>query len=670
MRKDRRQAALHRVATRRDMLIAISIAVGVIAVFGVLATLIFAALDMPLLYPLLLTIATLMIYAAALVVWWFIHKHRNRAILDYSITTLLDSPVGRVIQKMSVPVVACDDKWLLFWYNEALEKVFRAAADGDNAEQWGQGSCLPFRSGSDYLELAGHTYRAEKIQVSSENKKYQFFVLVDCTDLLAVQKAYHNERTSVAYIVIDSVEEMTQYVSESVRDALGQVDDTLKDWVSRMNGVLRSYDNDKYIALLDTEQLEACIDQRFSVLDEIRSIRVGDGVSITVSMGISNVEGSLEFRQKQAQSALDMALQRGGDQVVYKSDKGVEFFGGRTKAVCKRSNVKARAISAQISSMICRATNVVIMGHARPDFDSFAACVGVAKLADACNVPYHIVVDKGCKTIVPCLSIALDVPYLRDKFISAKEGIERIKNDTLLIVCDVNNFAISESNDVAKKARTIVVIDHHIKKEELPATVKLSYIEPTASSASELVTELLEHSASLIQLVPEEAELLLGGILLDTQQFRRNTGTRTFAVAQYLRGQGADTTSASNMFRDELTDLIKEANFLSSVKIYDEIAIATFDNESEAGSQVLASKVADKLLTIKGVEASFALIRMKNSISISGRSHGHINVQLILEELKGGGHYDSAGAQVETTDMTEALALLRKSIEKFKENKH
>lgn len=652
------------------MLIAVLIAVAIIVAFGVFATLVFAALEMPLIYPLILTVSILALYGATLFVWRIAHKHRNRAVLDYSITTLLDSPVGRVIQKMSVPVVACDDKGVLYWYNEALEKAFRDAEEDANGERWGQGSTLPFRSGFDYLRLAGHTYRAEKIQVSSENKKYQFFVLVDCTELLAVQKAYHNERTAVAYIVIDSVEEMTQYVSESVRDALGKVDDTLKNWFGSMNGVVRSYDNDKYVALLDTEQLELCIEQRFDVLDKIRSIRVGDGVSITVSIGISNAEGSLETRQKQAQSALDMAIQRGGDQVVYKSDKGVEFFGGRTKAVCKRSNVKARAISAQISSMICRATNVVIMGHARPDFDSFAACIGIAKLVEANNVPYHIVVDKSSKTIAPCFALAYDVPHLRDKFVSAKEGMERIKNDTLLIVCDVNNFSISESADIAKKARTIVVIDHHIKKEELPASVKLSYIEPTASSAAELVAELLEYSSSLIQLAPEEAELLLGGILLDTQQFRRNTGTRTFAVAQYLRGQGADTTSASNMFRDELSDLIREANFLSSVKIYDEVAIATFDVESEAGSQVLASKVADKLLTIKGVEASFALIRLKNGISISGRSHGHINVQLILEELKGGGHYDSAGAQVETTDMAEALTMLKKSIEKFKENKH
>lgn len=668
MRKDRRQAALHRVATKQDMLTSILITVAVIVTFGILATLAFVFLDMPIIYPILITVGVVLIYGLVLLFWRLIYKRRNRAILDYSITTLLDSPVGRVIQKMSVPVVACDDKWVLFWYNEALENVFRAAESAPDGEKWGQGSCLPFRTGSDYLELAGHTYKAEKIQVSSENKKYQFFVLVDCTELLAVQKAYHNEHTSVAYIVIDSVEEMTQYVNESVRDALGKVDDTLKAWIASMHGVLRSYDNDKYIVLLDTEHLEACVKARFEILDQIRSIRVGDGVSITVSMGISNVAGTLEERELQAQSALDMALQRGGDQVVLKSDTGVDFFGGRTKAVYKRTNVKARAISAQISAMICRATNVVIMGHGNPDFDSIGACVGIAKLAEVNGTPYHIVVDKGHKNMQPCLDLIAEVPHLRDKFITAKEGLERVKNDTLLIVCDVNNMSFTESPDIARKARTVVVIDHHIKKEELPETVKLSYIEPTASSASELVTEMLEYSSSMIQLYPEEAELLLGGILLDTQQFKRNTGTRTFAVAQYLRGQGANTASSNEMFRDEPSELIKEARFLAGVNVYDDIAIATYEGETDNTFRVIASKVADKMLTIKGVEASFALVKIKNFIVISGRSHGHINVQLILEELKGGGHYDSAGAQLDTTDMQEALALLKKSIEKFKQN--
>ncbi|MBQ4324306.1 MAG: DHH family phosphoesterase [Clostridia bacterium] len=667
---DKRTAALHRIATKKDLLACIVL--GFLAVL--LPTVVFGAVNFfvePNLSLWWILPTGLVFYAISLLIWWQVHKARNKAVLDFSLTRLLDSAVGQIMMHMETPIIAVDEKNVLYWMNDAMKQIIQQdmeAADS-RTESIRQGDRIPLGGDSQYLKMAGHVFLPQQIATESEGNRYNFILLRDCTELLRITEQYHDERTAVIYIVVDSIDDLMQYVNERFRDALSEVDDKIRRWVSSMNGVIKSYDNDKYIVFIDTQKLEECIENRFSILDTIRTTRVGDGVSVTVSMGVSNMPGTLLDRERSAQSALDLALQRGGDQVVYKKEDGINFFGGKTKAVYKRSNVQARVMSSQIVSLISRAGNVLIMGHKNADFDAFAACVGMARLCFVNGVDFHIVTDKYDKNLAPCFEVAGRIPHLRDCFIGVKEAMDKLKNDTLLIVVDVNNFSIAEAPEVAKRAKTIVVVDHHIKKEELPDTVKVNYIEPTASSASELVSELLEYGINMLQMTAEEAELLLAGILLDTKQFSRNTGTRTFAVAQYLRGQGASTTASNDMFRTDVEDIAKESRLLSSVVIYDEnIAIASCDTDTDSSYRVLASKVADKMLTIKGVEASFALVRIRNTVCISGRSHGQINVQLILEDLNGGGHFDAAGAQVDSTDIREVLDRLKASIDKYKKN--
>ncbi len=667
MKKDVRRAALNRIATKRDLLTCIIMAVVTLVVSVVTMECLKHFLDFR--HTWLVAVLGAVLYGLCLFVWYLIYRRANKATLDYTLTQLLDSSVGRIMKNMTVPVIACDEKGVLFWHNDAVEAFIQHGKGDKNGEGVVHGGKIPFRGDSEYLELSGRVFKYQAIQTTSEGNNYIFFVLEDCTDLLRITQEYHDDRTAVAFIVIDSTDELMQYVNERFRDALSEVDDKIKRWVNSMNGIIKSYDNDKYVVVFDTARLEECIENRFSILDTIRTTRVGDGISITVSMGVTNMAGTLAERERSAQSALDLALQRGGDQVVYKREDGIDFFGGKTKAVYKRSNVKARVVSSQIVSLISRAGNVLIMGHKNADFDAFASCVGMARLAVMNGVDFEIVVDKNDKNLAPCFAMASRIPHLKDAFISAKEALERLKNDTLLIITDVNNLEFTESPELARKAKSIVVVDHHIKKEELPDTVKVNYIEPTASSASELVSELLEYGINMLQMVPEEAELLLSGIQLDTKQFSRNTGTRTFAVAQYLRGQGASTIATTDMFRTDVDDLTKESRLLSSVLIYDDdIAITCCDTDTDSSYRVLASKVADKMLTIRDVEASFALVRIRNTVYISGRSNGNINVQLILEELHGGGHYDVAGAQVESGDIREVLDRLKASIDQYKKN--
>ena len=665
MKQDKRQAALYRFATKRDILLGVIFAYLAVILPAIAMILLvhFTPMEYNAWFPLLTGIG---LYSVFVLVWWLIHRNQNRAVLDYSLTKLLSTTVGQIMNAMEVPVIACDEKGVLFWHNDAVTKVIHEQEE-NRGEVVKQGTKVPFREGKDYLELGGNVYKCQAIPAVSEEKQYVFYVLEDCTELLKMEKSYHDERTAVAYIVIDSVDELMQYVNDRFRDAIGEVDDKIKRWVSQMGGIIKSYDNDKYIVLFDTAKLEECIKNRFAILDKIRTTRVGDGISITVSIGVSNLPGTLVDRERSAQSALDLALQRGGDQVVLKREDGIEFFGGKTKAVYKRSNVKARVVSSQLVSLIGRAGSVLIMGHKNADFDSFASCVGMARLAHVNAVPFHIIVDKNDKNLASCFEMANRIPHLKDAFISAKEGMEKLKNNTLLIITDVNSFDFLEAPEVARKAKSIAVIDHHIKKEELPETVKISYIEPTASSASELVSEILEYGISMLQMTPEEAELLLSGILLDTKQFSRNTGTRTFAVAQYLRGQGASTAASTDMFRVDIDDITKESKMLSAVEIFDEnIALTTCDTATDSSFRVLAAKVADKMLTIKDVDASFAVVLIRNTVYISGRSNGNINVQLILEDFHGGGHFDIAGAQVEDATVQEVKERLKESILNYK----
>jgi len=435
-----------------------------------------------------------------------------------------------------------------------------------------------------------------------------------------------------------------------------------------MNGIIKTYENDKYIVLFDSEYLDKCIEDRFSILDEIRETRLGDGVSITVSIGVSRISGSLAEREAAAREAIDLALQRGGDQVVYKSENSTEYYGGKTKSVYKRSSVRSRTFTAQLTSAIARADNVIIMGHRYGDFDSFGASVGIAVLCMLCGVKTNIAVDLRDRNLIPCVRLLEKNDSFANVFVDNAEGLDLVGPDTLVILADHNTFARAQFSDIALKVDDVAVIDHHRTTEKMPQTVKLSYIEPSASSSCELVSEMLENAISSHNLLKEVADMLLAGILLDTKQFTRNTGTRTFGAAQYLRGAGASPSDVYGMFKTDPTELSKEARFHTAITTYNNnIAISCCEGETDESYRIIASKAADKMLSLRGIDAAFTLVRIGEQIHISGRSNGRINVQLILEKLNGGGHFDVAGAQVFSHSVEDVLITLKSSIDDYLE---
>ena len=479
--------------------------------------------------------------------------------------------------------------------------------------------------------------------------------------------------TMIAYAMIDNLDELTQYVQELYSRTTYDVENILRRMMEKVGGIVRNYGNNKFMLVFAAEHLATFEKDRFDVLDEVREIRVGaTALPITMSMGIAKISGSLYEKERATQAALDMALQRGGDQVAVKSEGKFEFYGGKTKTIQKQDKVTSRVRANELLGLISMSENVMIMGHKYPDFDAFASCIAVFRLAKICGTKAFIVCDKTTKTLEPCFKRIEGNPEYENVFIDKTEAQDMIRSDTLAVLVDVNNIDFCEAPDIVNTARDFVVIDHHRKTTEFKIPPRISYIEPSASSASELLSEFLEQIVPLRTLPKIEADFLLAGIFLDTKNFSHNTGVRTFSAATYLRSEGANPLDVKALFNMELDDFRSEANFETNVTMYRKyIALALNENEDNPPiARVNASRAADRLLTVSGVRASFAFCRIGDSVHISARSQGKINVQLILEKVGGGGHFDSAGAQIKGVDVSEAALRVREAIDQYYAENH
>ena len=458
---------------------------------------------------------------------------------------------------------------------------------------------------------------------------------------------------------------------EKQRVISDEVATVLRDWAQPLHGLLKEYDTNHYVLLFQAVHLQTLTKNRFDVLDRVRSLRVGDGsVPVTISIGISSPEGTLEEKDRAARSALDMALQRGGDQVVLRGESGLEFFGGFTKSVRTRTKVRARVMANMMADWIVNSSSVLVMGHRNADFDALGACVGLVRFCIFCGVPVHVIANVNDPNLSKCFEKLRRLPEYQDVFIDASHAQDLIASDTLLLITDVNNPAQYEAPDVAKNVMRTMIIDHHRKFSDTAAHDKsryIEYIEPAASSACELVAEILEQGMPPGQLHREEADIMLAGLQLDTKRFSHNTDTRTFGTALYLCGEGADPGETERLFHTDLDDLMREAKFETSVRMYrDSLAVMCCESDgTNATDRIAAAKAADRLLTVDHVEASFALVRLGGNVFVSARSSGTVNVQRILEPLGGGGHFDAAGAQFANVSLPEAETILLHAIDDY-----
>lgn len=530
----------------------------------------------------------------------------------------------------------------------------------------------------------GRRYLVEPYLLRQQSDTYYLLLFRDYNDYLNLLEETDRNHVVLAYIVLDNLQELTQFVRANYRATANIIEETLTKWVTSMHGMIREYDRDKYLALFSEEMLDKCIQDKFPILGEIMNIRVGDNTfPLSVSMGIADIDGSMEERDRAANAALDMALQRGGNQVALqrRGVTGLSYYGGTHKTLEGNTSISSRVSVHLLERRLSGCRNVFVMGHSNPDFDAIGASVGASRLCRSIldaegheEVPVYIVVNKTCDAFRLCAEHLAPLSIYDRIFVDAATANQLVCTDSVLILVDVNNPVIFEAQDLYTRIpavdgiHSIAVIDHHRLVGKLPFTPFLHYIETTKSSASEIVAEMLEQSPYADSLCKEEANVMLAGVMLDTQNFTRSAGSQTFEITYYLYSRGAHTDTAREFFNERMDELQVASDFDAHARIYADVFAITWlsaDHTPSADDRVAASKAANKLLSLRGVEASFALAVVGSGVAISGRSRGRINVQLILEKLDGGGHFDMAGAQVAGT-VESAMSQLRAAIDEYR----
>ena len=491
---------------------------------------------------------------------------------------------------------------------------------------------------------------------------------MDVTELEHLQNTLEATRPDVGIIMVDNYEDLMKACPESKRSAVrAAIEEKLNLWAGDCGILLLNYDRDRYLAVFEEKDFSVFAEKRFSVLDMVREVVAGEGVAATLSIGVGRDGDSFDALFKNASLALEMALSRGGDQAVVKDKLNFEFYGGRNKATEKRTKVKSRVMANALGELIDDAKHVYVMGHKYADMDTLGAAAGVCAIARKRGKSARIVMDMENNSVHPMLRRLQKLPEYEGVFIGGSDAFLRVQPGTLLVVVDTNRPASVESEPLLETCNRVAVIDHHRRGSSYIEKMALNYHEPYASSACELVTELLQYLLEPGDLLKAEAEAMLAGIVLDTKNFVNRTGGRTFEAAAYLRRVGADTQDVQRMFQSDLESMIDRYAIIRQASLYrEEIAIAAID---EPCDRVTAAKAADELLTLKGVQASFVFYPKDGGVYISARSLGEINVQVIVEALGGGGNSTSAGGELQGVTVQETLEKLHRTIDGYFEEK-
>lgn len=490
---------------------------------------------------------------------------------------------------------------------------------------------------------------------------------MDVTELEQMRQTLEMTQPVVAILMIDNYEELMKACPESKRSAvLAALEEKLNEWAAPSNGLLLGYDRDRFLFVFEEKDYTGYAEKRFDLLERVREVVAGEGVAATLSIGIGRDGDSFEELFKNAAMALEMALSRGGDQAVVKDRLNFDFYGGRSKATEKRTKVKSRVMANALGELIDDAKQVYVMGHKYADMDCLGAAAGICCIARKKGKRVQIVMDTENNAVHPVLRKLRALPEYKDVFIGGGDAFLRVQPGTLLVVVDTNRPASVESESLLETCNRVAVIDHHRRGSSYIEKMALNYHEPYASSASELVTELLQYLVEPGDMLLEEAEALLAGLVLDTKNFTNRTGGRTFEAAAFLRRRGADTQEVQRIFQSDLQSMISRYDIIRQAQLYHEdIAVVALEEECD---RVTAAKAADELLTLKGVQASFVLYKKDDGVYISARSLGDVNVQVIVEALGGGGNSTTAGGQVADTTVGEVKEKLLEKIDQYFEN--
>ena len=487
---------------------------------------------------------------------------------------------------------------------------------------------------------------------------------VDVTELANLRDTFRATRPVVAILMLDNYEELMKNVSDNARSAMrSEIDQRLDQWVAPARGLFCRYDRDRYLFIFEDGYLAQFQEGKFSVLDAVHGVLSPNGIPASLSIGIGRDAETLDELFQYASLSVEMALSRGGDQAVIKNKINFEFYGGRTKELEKRTKVKSRVMANALGELAASASQVLVMGHRYPDMDCVGAAAGICAIARKKGTPVHIIQEPGANPGSDMAERLGRLPEYEHTFLSIQDAILVADANALLVVVDTNRPEQVVSLDLLEACHKVAVIDHHRRASSYIANATLNFHEPYASSASELVTELLQYLLEPADLLKTEAEALLAGIVLDTKHFTMRTGSRTFEAAAFLRRSGADTGDVRKLFQNDLEGTIARYDIIQTARMYrQDIAVARVDHTV---GRVTAAQAADELLNISGIDTSFVLFPDGDRVIISARSMGDTNVQVILEKLGGGGNGATAGAQVPSRDIEQVTRQLLQAIDQY-----
>jgi len=490
--------------------------------------------------------------------------------------------------------------------------------------------------------------------------------LFDETALHIALKEVDDQSLSVGMIYLDNYEEALESVEEVRRSLLiALIDRKVNKYISALDGICKKIEKDKYLIILRKRAIAQLQESKFDLLEDVKTVNIGNEMAVTISIGIG-LDG-LTYAQNYefARNAIDLALGRGGDQAVLKTPETVTYYGGKSQQVEKNTRVKARVKAHALKEIITAKDKVIVMGHRMADVDSFGAAVGIYRIAKTLDRKAHIVLNDTSGSMQPMVEIFKNNPeYEEDMIVNSQDAIELAGNNSVLVIVDVNKPEITECPELLKVCKSIVVLDHHRQGSDTIENATLSYIEPYASSACEMVSEILQYIYDNIKIRSEEADCMYSGIMIDTNNFMTKTGVRTFEAAAFLRRNGADVTRVRKLFREDASEYKAKADAVSQAEIYKgSYAISTCSTEDIPSPTVTGAQAANELLNIRGVKASFILTNYQGKIFVSARSIDEVNVQIIMERLGGGGHMNTAGCQLEGTTLEEGIGVLKDTID-------
>lgn len=626
-------------------------------------------------------IPSIIIYAAILGYTYFANNKRKSEISEQlqDLTLTVDSAAKSSLINAPYPLVILETDGNIVWKSSKFitefanidinnyinDLIIDIKDEADKSENQKKKSVVrEIEIGKKRYKVQGEFAKSKKNDRKKSSEYMMILYFIDETEKYELKKENEDKKTCVGIIMVDNYEEVMQRIdTEQKTQIMAKVESTIYNWVNETNGILVKEERDTYVYIFEQKYLEKIKEDKFSILDTIKDIVRKDKIQLTLSIAISNEGETDRDVYKSAASAMDVILGRGGDQAVIREDGKYQFFGGKVEEVEKRTKVKARIVAHALEELMSECEKVIIMGHTNPDIDAMGSALGVYRMAKSLRKDAYIVTNAEAPSIKSFIeNIREDY---KEVLINKETALSMIDNETLLVVVDTHKKSYVEEPELLNKTNKIVVIDHHRRGTDFIDQSILTFQEVYASSAAELVAEIIQYTQTEVELQTVEAEALYAGIMMDTKNFTFKTGVRTFEAAAYLRRCGVDIIKVKKWFQSDLESYSKIAEIVrKSEVIHETIAISSYEIQ-EKDTSLICAKAADELLTIGNITASFVLGTMNEKICISGRSIGDINVQMILEKLGGGGHITLAGAQLENKTIEDAKQELIEKIEEY-----